>query len=69
MVEIAEECKESKDLIITTIKEMIEGEEIHARYFESSNAVAFDLQANVAEIDKLMDHFKQWELDDKGKKE
>jgi len=34
---------------------MIEDNEIYAKYFESSKSVAFDQQANIEEIDKLME--------------
>jgi parallel beta-helix repeat protein len=61
VVEIAEECGEDKDLIIKTVKDMIEGNEIHAKYFESSKSIAFDQQANIDELDKLMDQYKKWE--------
>ena len=33
---------------------MIDNKEIYAKYFESSKSVAFNQQANVEEIDKLM---------------
>lgn len=65
--EIAEECGEDEELIVKTIKEMIEGNEIYAKYFDSSRAVAFNLQANIDEIDNLMDKYKQWEKEDKDK--
>ena len=68
VVEIAEECGEDDDLIISTLKEMIENCEIYAKYFESSKSVAFDQQANIAEIDKLMMIFKEWEESGLGKK-
>jgi len=65
--EIAEECGEDEELIVTTVKEMIEGNEIYAKYFDSSRAVAFNLQANIDEIDNLMDKYKQWEKEEKDK--
>ena len=68
IIEIAEECGEEEDLIIRTVREMIEGKEIYAKYFESSRAVAFNLQANIDDIDKLMGKYKQWEEDEKSKK-
>jgi len=46
---------------------MIEGKEIYAKYFERSRAVAFNLQANIDEINSLMDKYKQWEKDEKDK--
>jgi len=65
--EIAEECGEDEELIVKTVKEMIEGTEIYARYFDSSRAVAFNLQANIDEIDNLMEKYKQWEKEEKDK--
>ena len=67
IIEIAEECGEDEDLIVITVKEMIEGNEIYAKYFDSSRAVAFNLQANIDEIDSLMDKYKQWEKEEKDK--
>ncbi len=66
--EIAEKCKEKDDLIIEIVKEMIKKREIYAEYFTSSKAVAFDLQANIDEIDKLMEAYKEWEGKKVGKK-
>ncbi len=68
IIEISEECGESEDLIISTVREMIEGSEIYAKYFESSKSVAFDQQANIKEIDKLMDQYLQWEKEGISKK-
>lgn len=68
VVEIAEECGESNKLIITTVKEMIENKEIYARYFSSTQTVAFDQQANIDEIDALMKQYKKWEEEGISKK-
>lgn len=68
VIEIAEECSEENSLIISTIKEMITNQEIYAQYFSSSKVVAFNQQANIAEIDKLMDQYKEWEDKEIGKK-
>jgi len=48
---------------------MIENREIYAQYFSSTKSVAFNLQANIDEIDKLMDTYKDWEEEKVGKKE
>lgn len=56
------------DLIVATVKEMIENKEIFAKYFESSKSVAFNQQANIDEIDKLMSAYKDWEDKKLGKK-
>ncbi len=53
VIELVEECKEKEDLIITTIMEMIESNEIHAKYFKSSQAVAFNQQEIIDDFDKL----------------
>jgi len=58
VIEIAEECGESIDLIVSTVKEMIEGEEIYAKYFESSQAVAFDQQQIRENLNSLKDSIR-----------
>ena len=68
IMEISEECGEDESLIISTVREMIEGSEIYAKYFESSKSVAFDQQANIKEIDKLMEQYQQWEKEGISKK-
>ena len=68
IIEIAEECGVEDDLIIDTVKEMIKNKEIYGQYFESSKSVAFDQQANIEEIDKLMSAYKDWEDKKVGKK-
>ena len=40
---------------------MIENKEIYAQYFSSTKSVAFNQQANIEEIDKLMATYKEWE--------
>lgn len=67
--EIAEKCGlKDEERIISTVKEMIKNKEIYAEYFLSSRAVAFDQQANIEEIDKLMEAYKEWEEKKVGKK-
>ncbi len=67
--DIAEKCElKDEQLIINTVKDMIKNKEIFAEYFSSSKSVAFDQQANIDEIDKLMDAYKEWE-DKEFKKE
>lgn len=68
IMEISEECGEDESLIISTVREMIEGSEIYAKYFESSKSVAFDQEANIKEIDKLMEQYQQWEKEGISKK-
>jgi len=55
-------------LIISTVKEMIENNQIHAQYFSSTKSIAFDQEKNIDEIDKLMMQYKQWEEEGVGKK-
>ena len=47
---------------------MIDNKEIYAQYFSSTKSVAFDQQANIDEIDKLMSTYKDWESEKVGKK-
>jgi len=58
----------NEKLIISTVRDMIKNKEIYATYFESSKSIAFDLQANIEEIDKLMTIYKDWEDKKLGKK-
>ena len=67
--EISEFCGISEDsLIIGVIQEMIENKDLYAHYFASTKSIAFDQQANIDEIDKLMDQYRQWEKKGIGKK-
>jgi len=66
--EITEICGEEERLIISTIENMIENKEIYAQYFSSTKSVAFNLQANIEEIDRLMATYKEWEEKKVGKK-
>jgi hypothetical protein len=52
---------DNEDIIIEVVKDMIKNKEIYAEYFSSSKAIAFDQQANIEEIDKLMAIYKEWE--------
>lgn len=52
---------DDEDIIIEVVKDMIKNKEIYAEYFSSSKAIAFDQQANIEEIDKLMAIYKEWE--------
>jgi len=40
---------------------MIQEKEISVRYFESSRSLAFDQQADVTEIDRLLAAYRKWE--------
>jgi hypothetical protein len=65
--EIVEKTEEDEELILKTIQEMIESGEIYAEYFESSQLVAFNQQANIEEIDELMSTFTEWKEQGKDK--
>ncbi len=58
-----------ESLIIKLIVEMIRNKEIYAEYFDVTKSVVFDQQANMREIDKLLDAFKEWEQEHFEKKE
>ena len=66
IAEIAEKSKALHVTIIAVVKKMIENKEIYAEYFESSQSVAFDLQKNIDEIDKLMEIYEKWETEKVG---
>lgn len=60
--EISEVCSvKDEQLIIDSVKEMINNKEIYGQYFSSSKSVAFNQQANIDEIDNLMKTYKEWE--------
>jgi len=62
IIEIAEKCDiKNEQLIIDTVLNMIEKNEIYADYFSISKSIAFNQQANIEEIDRLMDAYKDWE--------
>jgi hypothetical protein len=65
--EIAETCKIDVNTITKIIREMIRNNEIYAQYFKSTNSVAFNQQANIEEIDKLMKVYSKWEEKETGK--
>lgn len=60
---------DDEDLVISVLKEMIEKKEIYAEYFSTSKSIAFDLQANIEEIDKLMEIYREWEEEEVEKKD
>jgi len=69
IVEIVEKTGiEDDGLIIKTVIDMIKSKEIYAEYFSSSKVVAFNQQAIIKDIDKLMNTYKEWEHDETGKK-
>ena len=62
IIEISEVCSiKDENLIVDTVKEMIENKEIYGQYFSSSKSVAFNQQANIDEIDNLMKAYREWE--------
>ena len=62
IAEISEVCGEKDEqLIIIVVEEMITNNEIYAQYFSSTKSVAFNQQANIDEIDKLMATYEDWE--------
>ena len=61
IAEISEVCDvKDEKLIIVVVKEMIINNEIYAQYFSSTKSVAFNQQANIDEIDKLMETYEVW---------
>jgi len=62
IIEIAEKCGlKDQQVIIDTVLNMIEKNEIYADYFSISKSIAFNQQANIEEIDRLMAAYKDWE--------
>ncbi len=69
IAEISEVCGiDDVQLIVDIVKDMIDKKEIYAQYFSSTKSVAFNQQANIDEIDKLMSTYKDWENKKVGKK-
>jgi len=69
IAEISEVCGiDDTQLIVGSVKDMVDNKEIYAQYFSSTKSVAFDQQANIDEIDKLMSTYKDWEDEKVGKK-
>lgn len=52
--EISEDCKVDRDTIVKIVKKLIESKEIYADYFKSTKSVAFNQQANMEIMDKLL---------------
>ena len=50
-------------LVANVIISMINNQEIHAEFFSSTNAVVFNQQANIDQIEKLISMYDEWELD------
>ena len=71
-IQLTELCEKSKiedrDLIVRTIREMIDKKEIDAEYFESTESLAFNIQPVTEDIDKLMKGYDKLEKNDTGKK-
>ncbi|MBD3214454.1 MAG: hypothetical protein GF311_17715 [Candidatus Lokiarchaeota archaeon] len=59
--DVNEKCKESKDIVLKVINQMIGDNEIYAKYFKSTQMIAFDQQANIDDIDNLMKTYQEWE--------
>ena len=59
--EIAEKCSFDKDLIVDVINEMITKHEIYGQFFNKSKSLVFDQQANIDEIDNLLQKYQDWE--------
>lgn len=59
---------EKEEIVISTINSMIENEEIYAEFFKSTKSLKFDKNANIKEIDNLMEAYKKWENESISKK-
>ncbi|MFX1525649.1 MAG: hypothetical protein ACFFCC_19235 [Promethearchaeota archaeon] len=66
--EVSEKTNAFQTTIVSVVKTMIENKEIFAEYFENSQSLAFNLQANIDEIDKLMMMYHRWETNRMDKK-
>lgn len=66
--EISEKCEVDRDAVSDVIKEMIAKSEIYAEFYKSSKTISFNQQANIGEIDELMNMYEIWENEQRGKK-
>jgi hypothetical protein len=46
---------------------MLKNNDVYGEYFPSSQSLAFNQQANLEEIDRLMESYKDWEEKKFGK--
>ena len=58
---IAEKLNQDPAIIVEIIQDMVEKQEIHGFYFDSTKTITFNQQANIDEIDKLMSQFQELE--------
>jgi hypothetical protein len=66
--EVSQKCHADKNTIINVTKKMIKRKEIYAEYFSISKKFAFNISANIEEIDRLIAIYKEWEEETFGKK-
>ena len=59
---------QEEESIIEVISDMIKNKEIYAEYFKDSKSIAFNQQANIDEIDKLMEVYDKWQEKKIGKR-
>ncbi|MFX1408021.1 MAG: hypothetical protein ACFFC9_10275 [Promethearchaeota archaeon] len=57
-----------KGTVVKIVKKMIRNKEIYAEYFRISKKIAFNIKANLEEIDRLMELYHKWEEQTIGKK-
>jgi hypothetical protein len=67
LYKLAKLCSVDKDFIKSVVKKMIQNNEIYAEYFNNTQKFAFNIKANVEEIDKLMALYDAWEIEHVGK--
>jgi hypothetical protein len=68
IADIAEKTKEKEAVITSIINSMIKNKEISATYSKEKNMIIFEEEVKIEEIDELIDSFKEWEKEGKGKK-
>lgn len=65
---ISEKINQDPALIAEIIQDMVEKQEIYGFYFKSTKTIAFNQQANIDEIDKLLSKFSEFEEKQMSKK-
>lgn len=65
--ELSERTNSDADTLKKVALEMIENNEIFARYFSASRSIVFNQEANTEEIDRLLSLYQKWEEKQVGK--
>ncbi|MFW9938638.1 MAG: hypothetical protein ACFFD5_13405 [Candidatus Thorarchaeota archaeon] len=65
---ISKKLSIDRSTVVKIVKKMISNKEIYAEYFRISKKIAFNIKANLEDIDRLMELYHKWEEQTIGKK-